>query len=150
MGKIKVALAGVGNCASALIQGIQYYRKNPAAEDGLTTGLMHPSFGPYKVEDITFVAAFEVNKKKIGGDLSKVIFTEPNCAPKISDVPDMDVTVKPGPILDGVAPHMKEAFHVYGKSRTKPVDVEAELKDYWTRGLLLLERTCRLSRTLSP
>src|SRR5437016_6363743 len=92
MGKIKVALAGVGNCASALIQGIQYYRKNPPTENGLTTGLMHPSFGPYKVEDITFVAAFEVNKKKIGADLSKAIFTEPNTAPRISDVPDMDVT----------------------------------------------------------
>src|SRR2546426_4305060 len=129
MGKIKVALAGVGNCASALIQGIQYYRKDPPTENGLTTGLMHPSFGPYKVEDITFVAAFEVNKKKIGGDLSKAIFTEPNSAPRISDVPDMGVTVKAGPILHCVAPHMKEAFHVYSKSRTKPVDVAAELKD---------------------
>src|SRR5205807_2707857 len=123
MGKIKVALAGVGNCASALIQGIQYYRKNAPTENGLTTGLMHPSFGPYKVEDITFVAAFEVNRKKIGADLSKAIFTEPNSAPKISDVPDMDVTVKAGPTLDGVAPHMKEAFHVYSKSKTKPVDL---------------------------
>src|SRR5438445_2043007 len=129
MGTIKVALAGVGNCASALIQGIQYYRKNAPTENGLTTGLMHPSFGPYKVEDITFVAAFEVNKKKIGADLSKAIFTEPNSAPKISDGPYMDVTLKPGPILDSVAPHMKEAFHVYSKSRTKPVDVATELKD---------------------
>src|SRR5436189_93275 len=64
MGKIKVALAGVGNCASALIQGIHYYRENPPVEDGLTTGLMHPSFGVYKVEDITFVAALEVNREK--------------------------------------------------------------------------------------
>src|SRR2546426_3933869 len=129
MGKIKVALAGVGNCASALIQGIQYYRKDPPTENGLTTGLMHPSFGPYKVEDITFVAAFEVNKKKIGGDLSKAIFTEPNSAPRISDVPDMGVTVKAGPILDGVAPHMKKAFHVYNKSRNKPVDAAAQLQN---------------------
>jgi myo-inositol-1-phosphate synthase len=129
MSKIKVALAGVGNCASALIQGIQYYRKNPPKEDNLTTGLMHPRFGDYKVEDITFVAAFEVNRKKIGSDLSKAIFTDPNCAPKISDVPDMDVTVKAGPILDGVAPHMREPFHAYNKKRTKPVDVAAELKD---------------------
>src|SRR5213594_835325 len=129
MGTIKVALAGVGNCASELIQGIQYYRKNPPKEDGLITGLMHPNFGPYKVEDIHFVAAFEVNKKKIGRDLSKAIFTEPNSAPKISDVPDMEVTVKPGPVLDGVAPHMKDAFQVYSKTRTKPVDVAAELKD---------------------
>jgi len=129
MSKIKVALAGVGNCASALIQGIQYYRKNPPKEDILTTGLMHPKFGDYKVEDITFVAAFEVNRNKIGSDLSKAIFTEPNCAPKISDVPDMGVTVKAGPILDGVAPHMREPFHVYNTNRTKPVDVAAELKD---------------------
>jgi myo-inositol-1-phosphate synthase len=129
MSKIKVALAGVGNCASALIQGIQYYRKNPPKEDNLTTGLMHPKFGDYKVEDIAFVAAFEVNRKKIGSDLSKAIFTEPNCAPKISDVPDMGVTVKTGPILDGVAPHMREPFHVYNTNRTKPVDVAAELKD---------------------
>src|SRR3989442_1171399 len=68
MGKIKVALAGVGNCASALIQGIQYYRKNPPKEDNLTTGLMHPKFGDYRVEDITFVAAFEVNRRKIGSE----------------------------------------------------------------------------------
>src|SRR5437879_13070929 len=136
MGKIKVALAGVGNCASALIQGIQYYRKNPPTNNGLTTGLMHPSVGPYKVEDVTFVAAFEVNKKKIGADLSKAIFTEPNSAPKISDVPDMNVTVKPGPILDGVAPHMKEAFHVYSKSRSKPVDVATDLKDSGTEILV--------------
>src|SRR3989449_10349374 len=129
MGRIRVALAGVGNCASALVQGVQYYRKNPPIEDGYTTGLMHPSFGPYKVEDITFVAAFEVNRKKIGRDLSKAIFTEPNCATKISDVPDMGVTDKAGSTIDGIAPHMRERFHVYNKNRTKPVDVAAELKD---------------------
>src|SRR5947209_19044571 len=115
MGKIKVALAGVGNCASALIQGIQYYRKDPPTENGLTTGLMHPSFGPYKVEDITFVTAFEVNKKKIGGDLSKAIFTEPNSAPKISDVTDKDVTVKTGSILGILALLLKATFNVYYK-----------------------------------
>ncbi len=118
----------MGNCASALVQGIEYYRNHPSKDDGRTTGLMHPSFGPYKVEDIIFVAAFEVNRKKIGRDLSKAIFTEPNCAPKISDVPDLDVTVQPGPILDGVAPHMREAFQVYSKTRTKPFDVAGELK----------------------
>src|SRR5438093_11974524 len=99
MGKIKAALAGVGNCASALIQGIQYYRKTPPIEDTLTTGLMHPKFGDYKVEDITFVAAFEVNRKKIGNDLSKAIFTEQNCAPKISDFSYMGATVIDGHIL---------------------------------------------------
>src|SRR5205809_5353745 len=116
MGTVKVALAGVGNCASALIQGIQYYRKNPPKEDGLITGLMHPSFGPDKVEAINFVAAFEVNKKKIGRDLSKAISTDPNSAPKISDVPDMEVTVKPGPVLDGGAPPTTDACQLYSKS----------------------------------
>src|SRR5437879_11191908 len=98
MATIKAALAGVGNCASALIQGIQYYRKNPPKEDNLTTGLMHPKFGDYRVEDITFVAAFEVNRKKIGSDLSKSIFTEPHCVPNISNVSDMSVTFKVVPI----------------------------------------------------
>src|SRR5207245_10900401 len=111
MSKIKVALAGVGNCASALIQGIQYYRKNPPKEDNLTTGLMHPKFGDYKVEDITFVAAFKVHRNKIGSDLSKAIFTEPNCPPKIRDVPDMGVTVTNRPILDEVPTPMREPFH---------------------------------------
>src|SRR5947199_3674259 len=85
MGKIKAALAGVGNCASALIQGVQYYRKNPPKEDNLTTGLMHPKFGDYRVEDITFVAAFEVNRKKIGNDISKAVFSEMNSAPTDSE-----------------------------------------------------------------
>src|SRR5438034_11237141 len=99
MGTIKVALAGVGNCASALIPGIQHYRKNPPNEDGLITGLMHPSLGPYKVEDINFVAAFEVNKTKLGRDVSKAIVTEPNSAPTSSDVPAMGLTAKPVPVL---------------------------------------------------
>src|SRR5438445_10630241 len=112
MGKIKVALAGVGNCASALIQGIEYYRKNPPAENGFTRGLMHPKFGNYAVEDITFVAAFEVNRKKIGRDLSKAVFTEPNGVVKISAVPDMDVTGQTGPGLDAVAPNLRTGFKV--------------------------------------
>jgi len=124
-----VAIAGVGNCASALVQGVEYYRKNPPEKTGNTTGLMHPTFGPYKVEDIDFVAAFDVNRKKLGRDLSKAIFTGPNCAPKISDVPDMDVDVQPGPILDGVAPHMRVPFNVYSRCRVKPVNVAEELKE---------------------
>ena len=129
MGRIRVAIAGVGNCASALVQGVQYYHKNPPKENDFTTGLMHTKFGSYSVDDVTFVAAFDVNKKKIGRDLSKAIFSEPNCAVNISAVPDLDVTVKPGPILDGVAPHMRDAFQVYSRSRTKPVDVANELRD---------------------
>src|SRR5437764_13803712 len=107
MAKIKAALAGVGNCASALIQGIQYYRKNPPKEDNLTTGLLHPMFGDYNVEEITFVAAFEVNRKKIGRDLSTAIFIEPNYAPKRSDVLRMGVTGKAGQVLARLARHVE-------------------------------------------
>src|SRR2546428_14103157 len=87
MSKIKVALAGVGNCASALIQGIQYYRKNPPTEDNLTTGLMHPKFGDYKVEDIAFVAAFEVNRKKSEAILARQYLPSQTVRPKLAKSP---------------------------------------------------------------
>ena len=77
---IRVAIAGIGNCASALIQGVEYY-KNANDRDRIP-GLMHVNFGGYKIKDIKFVAAFEVNRLKIGKDLSEAIFTEPNCCYK--------------------------------------------------------------------
>ena len=80
---------------------------------------MHVNYGGYHIRDIHFVAAFEVNKNKIGKDLSQAIFTQPNCAVKFADVPNLGVTVQPAPILDGVAPHMREVFNVYDGSATK-------------------------------
>ncbi len=80
---------------------------------------MHVNFGGYHINDIKFVAAFEVNKDKIGKDLSEAIFTKPNCAIKFADVPNLGVKVSPAPILDGVAPHMRETFNVYDDSATK-------------------------------
>ena len=80
MPEIRVALVGVGNSASALIQGTQYYKD--AKENTTVPGLMHVDFGGYHIRDIKFVAAFEVNKAKIGKDLSEAIFTQPNCAEK--------------------------------------------------------------------
>ncbi|RLI25021.1 inositol-3-phosphate synthase, partial [Candidatus Bathyarchaeota archaeon] len=74
--KIRVAIAGVGNCASALVQGVYYYRN--AREDDRVPGIMHVDFGGYHIGDIEFVAAFDVNKLKIGKDLSEAIFAEPN------------------------------------------------------------------------
>jgi myo-inositol-1-phosphate synthase len=115
--EIRVALAGVGNSASALIQGTQYYKN--AQENTTVPGLMHVNYGGYHIRDIHFVAAFEVNKNKIGKDLSQAIFTQPNCAVKFADVPILNVTVQPAPILDGVAPHMREVFNVYDGSATK-------------------------------
>lgn len=124
MGKIRVAIAGLGNCASALIQGVEYYRE---WKGDSIPGLMHVDFGGYRVGDIEFVAAFDVNSLKIGKDLSEAIFVDPNCCAKICDVPSMGVKVLPGPISDGVAPHMFEAFHV--DKSLEPVDVNKILRD---------------------
>ncbi|MCK4847583.1 MAG: inositol-3-phosphate synthase [Candidatus Heimdallarchaeota archaeon] len=127
MGKIRVAIAGLGNCASALIQGVHYYRNEKP--DSRVPGLMHVQFGDYHVNDIEFVAAFEVNKEKIGKKISDAIWLSPNCTPKFSDVPDIDVIVQPGPISDGVAPHMIDSFHCYNESEMKSVDVASVLKE---------------------
>jgi myo-inositol-1-phosphate synthase len=115
--EIRVAVVGVGNSASALIQGIQYYKD--AKEDTTVPGLMHVNFGGYHIRDVKFVAAFEVNKNKIGKDLSEAIWIKPNCCEKFADVPKLGVIVSPAPIFDGVAPHMRETFNVYDGSATK-------------------------------
>jgi myo-inositol-1-phosphate synthase len=121
-----VALVGVGNSASALVQGVQYYKD--AGENVTVPGLMHVNFGGYHVRDVKFVAAFEVNKNKIGKDLSEAIFTAPNCCAKFADVPQLGVKVSSAPVLDGVAEHMKEVFSVYKNGEVKPVDVVKVLK----------------------
>lgn len=126
MPDIHIALVGVGNSASALVQGVQYYRD--AKENASVPGLMHVNFGGYHIRDVKFVAAFEVNKKKIGKDLSEAIFTEPNCCAKFADVPRLGVKVSAAPMLDGVAPHMKETFHIYKEGELEPVDVVQTLK----------------------
>lgn len=125
--EIRVALAGVGNCASALIQGVEYYKD--ANKSVTVPGLMHVNFGGYHISDINFVAAFDVSKNKIGKDLAEAIFTEPNCCVKFADVPPLGVKVSPAPILDGVAEHMKEAFNVHGGNEIKPVSIAEILKE---------------------
>ncbi len=125
MAGIRIAIAGVGNCASSLIQGLDYY-KNIKKSDDLVPGLMHNSLGGYLISDIKPVAAFDIDKRKVGTDLSKAIFSDPNCTKKFSDVTDMDVEVMKGQVLDGVAPHMKDYFLVDEKQ--KPVDVASILK----------------------
>jgi myo-inositol-1-phosphate synthase len=124
--RIRVALVGVGNSASALVQGVHYYRG--AKEGSMVPGLMHVNFGGYHVRDIEFATAFEVNKKKIGKDLAQAIFTEPNCCTKFAKVPPLHVKVLPAPIMDGAAEHMKKAFHVYREGEVTPVDVVETLK----------------------
>jgi myo-inositol-1-phosphate synthase len=125
---IRVAIVGIGNCASALIQGIEYYRK--ANDDDDVPGLMHVNFGGYHIKDIKFVAAFDVNKEKIGKDLSEAIFAKPNCCTKFcTEIPPLNVEVLPSPILDGVAPHMTNPFQAYNEAEVKPVDVATVLKE---------------------
>jgi len=118
---------GIGNSASALVQGTQYYKN--AKEDITVPGLMHVNFGGYHIRDVKFVAAFDVNKNKIGKDLAEAIFTEPNCCAKFAEVPELGVKVSPGPILDGVAEHMKEPFNVYSSSENSPADVVDILRE---------------------
>ena len=127
MREIRVAIAGVGNCASALVQGVEYYKK--ALEEEKVPGLMHVNFGGYHISDIKFVTAFEVNKRKIGRDLGDAIFVEPNACAKFAEVPNLNVKVLSGPILDGVAPHMRESFQIYNERETKLVDVTEVLKE---------------------
>ena len=122
-----MALVGVGNSASALVQGVQYYKD--AKANATVPGLMHVNFGEYHIRDVKFVAAFDVNRNKIGKDLSEAIFTKPNCCAKFAKVPRLGVKVSPAPVLDGVAEHMKKVFSVYGEGRVRPVDVVRVLKE---------------------
>lgn len=126
MGKIKIAIAGVGNCASSLVQGLTYY-KNVKATDELIPGLMHNSIGGYLLSDIKVVAAFDIDKRKVGTDVSEAIFSPPNCTIKFSGVQKLGVEVKKGPVLDGVAETTKDMFLV--DPAQKPCDVKKELED---------------------
>jgi myo-inositol-1-phosphate synthase len=125
--EIRVAITGVGNCASALVQGVEYYKD--AKEEATVPGLMHVNFGGYHVRDVKFVTAFDVNKKKIGKDLAEAIWADPNVCVKFAEVPKTGAKVLPGPILDGVAPHMKEPFNTYDETEIEPVDVAEALME---------------------
>ncbi|MDP8022862.1 MAG: inositol-3-phosphate synthase [Nitrososphaeria archaeon] len=109
MSKIKVAIAGVGNCASAIVQGVYYYT------DKEPIGVISDKIGPYSISDIEFVAAFDVSKRKVGKDISEAIFEYPNLTKKFADLPKLGVEVQPGPVYDGVAPHMRESFQPMDK-----------------------------------
>jgi len=106
MDRIRIGIVGVGNCASALVQGIAYYRARPP---GTAVGLMHWDIGGYRPGDIDVVAAFDVDVRKVGRELSEAIFAEPNCALRFCDqVPANGTPVRMGPVLDGVAEHMAD------------------------------------------
>lgn len=108
MGKINVAIVGVGNCACALVQGVHYYRK--AKENEFVPGLMHVNLGGYHISDIEFVAAFDIDKNKVGKDLATAIFTRPNNTIKFCDVPKTGVKVARGMTHDGLGKYLSQVI----------------------------------------
>lgn len=130
-GKIHIAIAGIGNCASSLIQGIEYYKGLGDRHPDRSLGLMHYELGRYKPADITVVAAFDIDRRKVGRPLKDAVFAKPNCTMVFNkNLPDYPVTVKMGEVLDGVSQHMKDypedrRFIIADK---KPCDVARVLK----------------------
>lgn len=124
MSKIRVAIVGLGNCASSLIQGVEYY-KDASPEDRIP-GLMHVQFGDYHVSDLEFVTAFDVDAKKVGLDIADAILASENNTIKICDVPATGVTVERGHTLDGLGKYYKDTIV---ESDAEPVDVVAVLKE---------------------
>jgi myo-inositol-1-phosphate synthase len=121
---IRVAIAGLGNCASSLIQGVEYYRDADPAQK--VPGLMHVQFGDYHVSDLQFVAAFDVDGKKVGQDISEAIHVSENNTLKLADVPPTGVTVQRGPTLDGMGVYYRDTIV---ESDAEPVDVAQALRD---------------------
>ena len=124
MGKIRVAIVGVGNCASSLVQGVEYYKD--ADPSDRVPGLMHVQFGDYHVRDIEFVAAFDVDAKKIGRDLSEALVASENNTIQFCEVPPTGVQVQRGPTHDGLGQYYVEMVE---ESDEEPVDVAAALRE---------------------
>jgi myo-inositol-1-phosphate synthase len=124
MGSVRVAIVGVGNCASSLIQGVEYYRN--ADPNDRVPGLMHVKFGDYHVGDVEFVAAFDVDAKKVGMDLSEAIVASENNTITLCDVPPTGITVQRGPTFDGLGTYYREMIE---ESSAEPVDVAQALRD---------------------
>ncbi|WP_278235883.1 inositol-3-phosphate synthase [Isoptericola sp. AK164] len=124
MTSVRVAIVGVGNCASSLVQGVHYYRDADPADT--VPGLMHVQFGDYHVSDLEFVAAFDVDAKKVGFDLAEAIIASENNTIKIADVPPTGVMVQRGPTLDGLGDYYAATID---EAADEPVDVVQALKD---------------------
>ncbi len=139
MGEIKIAIAGLGNCACSLLQGIEYYK---SVNETDATGLMHWDIGGYKPFDIKVVAAFDIDKRKVGKDINEAIFAPPNCTEVFSpDMPRANAMVNMGRILDGFSDHMREydvkqTFMLSGEKEPAKEDVTAILKNSGAEMLL--------------
>jgi len=124
MGSVRVAIVGVGNCATSLVQGVEYYKDADPASS--VPGLMHVQFGDYHVNDVQFVAAFDVDDKKVGKDLAEAMNASENNTIKICDVPTTGVEVQRGPTLDGLGKYYRQTIE---ESAAEPVDVVQVLRD---------------------
>lgn len=124
MPKIRVAIVGVGNCASSFVQGLEYY--NDVNDDAVVPGLMHTVLGGYRISDIEVVAAFDVTKGKVGEALSDAIWAYPNNTIKFAEVPDNGVVVHRGPLYDGIGKYLSEVVEI---DESQPVDVVQVLCD---------------------
>ena len=124
MSKVRLAIVGVGNCASSLVQGLEYYKD--AAPQDTVPGLMHVDLGGYHIHDVELVAAFDVDAKKVDEDVAEAIFTEPNNTIRFSDVPPTGVSVQRGPTLDGLGKYYREVIE---ESDRPEVDVAQALRD---------------------
>jgi myo-inositol-1-phosphate synthase len=133
MAKIKVAIVGIGNCASSLIQGLEFY-KWVDEKSGFIPGITHNLIGDYKISDIEIVAAFDIDRKKVGKDISEAIFTYPNCAERFCEVPQKNVVVKRGPVLDGLGNNLKKIISVNPDDPV--VNISTVLKDCRTEILI--------------
>ncbi len=131
MGKINVAIIGVGNCASSLVQGVHYYRN--AKDTDQVPGLMHVNLGGYHISDIEFVAAFDIDKNKVGKDLAEAIYTKPNNTYKFCDVPTTGVKVMRGMTHDGLGKYLSEIIQ---KAPPPTVDIVKVLKETNTHVVL--------------
>lgn len=126
MGKINVAIIGAGNCACALVQGVEYYKN--AKEDDFVPGLMHTNLGGYHVSDINFVAAFDIDKNKVGKDLSEAVFTPPNNTIRFADVPNLGVTVQRGMTHDSLGKYLSQIIKKAPGSTADIVGIFKETK----------------------
>ncbi len=126
MGKINVAIIGVGNCASSLIQGVHYYKD--AKENEFVPGIMHINLGGYHIRDINFVAAFDIDKNKVGKDLAEAIFIKPNNTYKFTDVPSTGVKVQRGMTHDGLGKYLSEIIEKAPGSTCDIVEILKETK----------------------
>ena len=132
MTPIRIAISGVGNCASSLLQGLVYYGRPRKLHNGaMIPGLLHKQVGPYAPADIKVVAAFDIDERKVGRPLEEAAVAAPNCTAKfVRRFPRYGVKVQMGPVLDGVAPHMREhpRQHTFVVSKVRPVNVAQLLR----------------------